>query len=361
MGRDGIEMRILFTKLRHIGDNLLLTPTIVATKRQFPEAEIWVAVRRGTEGILAGCPEIDRIVTTARPEEGRRTWRDSGADLVSLAEVIRTPFDYAFELGDNDRGRMLVWASHATVRCTNSYERPEGDPLGHFWKGRFNHLVTSGHGPVHQVLRDYNAVRESLSLPEEPPSLRFAQKAMTPHALMHLPQGSYALVHAATRWHSKSWALERWRQVIPELLKTFPQVVISCGPNPREISEASMLCEGNGGRVITTEGALSWPQLAGLIDSAGLFVGVDTAAMHLAAAVQCPSVALFGHAPAYQFRPWKSPHRVVRSKDKMIETERYQLPGEELMQEITVQAVLEAVDSLLAERKSSQDLPANRM
>ena len=122
-----------------------------------------------------------------------------------------------------------------------------------------------------------------------------------------------------------------------------------------------MLCEGNGGRVITTEGALSWPQLAGLIDSAGLFVGVDTAAMHLAAAVQCPSVALFGHAPAYQFRPWKSPHRVVRSKDKMIETERYQLPGEELMQEITVQAVLEAVDSLLAERKNSQDLPANRM
>jgi heptosyltransferase-3 len=71
-------MRILFTKLRHIGDNLLITPIVVATRLKYPDAEIWVAVRRGTEGILAGCPEIDHLVTTARPEEGGRTGRDFG-------------------------------------------------------------------------------------------------------------------------------------------------------------------------------------------------------------------------------------------------------------------------------------------
>ena len=74
-------MRILFTKLRHIGDNLLVTPIIVATKRKYPDAQIWVAVRRSTEGILAGCPEIDRILTTARPEEAKRSWRDKAEDL----------------------------------------------------------------------------------------------------------------------------------------------------------------------------------------------------------------------------------------------------------------------------------------
>ena len=120
-------MRILFTKLRHIGDNLLITPTLVAVKRKFPDAEIWVAVRRGTEGILAGCPEIGRIITTARPEEGRRTWGDLGRDMASLAEISRTRFDYAFELGDNNRGRILAAASNAAVRCTNSYERPDGN------------------------------------------------------------------------------------------------------------------------------------------------------------------------------------------------------------------------------------------
>ena len=113
-------MRILFTKLRHIGDNLLITPILAATKRKFPEAEIWVAVRRGTEGILAGCPEIDHLLTTARPEEGQRTWRDFCNDLATLTKVLTTPFDYAFELGDNDRGRTLIAASRARVRASHA-------------------------------------------------------------------------------------------------------------------------------------------------------------------------------------------------------------------------------------------------
>lgn len=345
-----MRMRILFIKLLHIGDNLLLTPTIVATKERFPDAEIWVAVRRGTEGILAGCPEISRIVTTARPEEGRRTALDFGKDLATLADIASTRFDYVFELGDNNRGRILAAASRAKIRCTNSYERPEGIPLSPFWKGRFTHLVTSGHGPVHQVLRDYNAVRETLSLAVEPPPMRFVQEGRTAHPLENSIPCTYAVVHAATRWSSKSWPLDRWKKVTAELLHRFPQVIISCGPNPREIAEAEILCEGFGGRVLSTKGALTWSQLAGLLGSASLFVGVDTAAMHLAAAVQCPSVVLFGHPPSYQFRPWKCPHRVVRSKDSMIETERYKLPGDQLMTEITVDMAVEAIESILSEK-----------
>ena len=343
-------MRILFTKLLHIGDNLLLTPTLVATKEKFPHAEIWVAVRRGTEGILAGCPEIDHVVTTARPEEGRRTWGDFGKDLATLAEIAATHFDYAFELGDNNRGRVLAAASRAKIRSTNSYERPEGIPLPSSWKKRFNRLVSTGHGPVHQVLRDYNAVRETLGLPKEPPPMRFAREAMRPSQIECTLTGPHAVVHAATRWASKSWPQNRWKQVVTNLLTRFPQVVISCGPNSREIEEAAQLCQGFQGKVLSTGGKLSWAQLASVLGSASLFVGVDTAAMHLAAAVQCPSVILFGHPPAYQFRPWKCPHRVVRSKDSMIETERYQLSGEQLMREISLTMVKEAIETMLAQQ-----------
>jgi len=342
-------MRILFTKLRHIGDNLLITPTIVATKQKFPDAEIWIAVRRGTEGILAGCPEIDRVVTTARPEEGRRTWKDLRGDFSTTAKVSMTRFDYAFELGDNNRGRVLVAASRAKERCTNSYEPPEGEPLSPFWKQCFNRLVTTGHGPVHQVMRDYNMVREVFSLPEEAPSLRFDHGAGDPHPLEVQASDSYAVIHAATRWASKAWPVDRWREVVVALLRKFPKVIISCGPNAHEIEEARMLCEGNDGRVISTGGFFSWRQMASLLCKAHLFVGVDTAAMHLAAAVQCPSVVLFGQPPAYQFRPWKAPHRVVRSRDAMAEKERILLPGVDLMQEITVEEVLGAVTSMMKE------------
>jgi len=108
-------MRILFTKLRHIGDNLLVTPIITATRRKFPGAEIWVAVRRGTEGILAGCPEIDRILVTARPEQGGRTWVDFREDLATFAKIARTKFDYAFELGTTTAGECWCW--HPAPPC----------------------------------------------------------------------------------------------------------------------------------------------------------------------------------------------------------------------------------------------------
>lgn len=346
-------MRILFTKLRHIGDNLLLTPTIVAVRKAVPDAEIWVAVRRGTEGILAGCPDIDRLLVTARPEEGKRSGKESLADLLTLARVSAAGFDFAFELGDNDRGRLLSTASRARVRCTNSYERPEGEPLTPFWKGRFNRLITTGHGPVHQVLRDYNAVREVLSLPQDPPPLRFAPEARRPHGL-DLPAGEpFAVVHPATRWPSKAWPAERWARVVAGLLGRFPRVVVSCGPSPDERAMASSLASGTDGRAVSTDGSLSWAQMGDLLAKASLFVGVDTAAMHLAAAAGCPSVALFGNPPVYQYGPWKVPHRIVRAKNEMPEKERILLPGELLMQEIREEEVLSAIDALLADQASA--------
>ena len=62
------RMRLLFVKLKHIGDSLLLTPTLAAVRAMYPQAEIWVVVREGSQGILSGCPAIDRLLTVAAPE-----------------------------------------------------------------------------------------------------------------------------------------------------------------------------------------------------------------------------------------------------------------------------------------------------
>ena len=228
-------MRILFTKLRHIGDNLLITPIIVATRQKFPEAEIWVAVRRGTEGILAGCPEIDRLLTTARPEEGRRTWRDSGSDFATLAGIAAGRFDFAMELGDNDRGRTLIAASMARVRATHASDLG----LSPFWRRCFTHVVEQERGNLHQVEMDYMTPRMVLGLPDDIPPLRFAREASLPwKGDSSLPRGGFAILHAATRWHCKSWPSERWRAALEGILEFTPRVIVSCGPSPDEIAEA---------------------------------------------------------------------------------------------------------------------------
>lgn len=309
------SMRILFTKLRHIGDNLLVSPIIVATKQRHPDAEIWLAVRGGTEGILAGCPEIDRIITTARPEESSRSWRDRVDGIATFSRIAATRFDYAFELGDNDRGRILVAASMAPVRVAH-----RGDPgLSSFWRRVFNDIVPTDRSSMHQVEMDYTIPKQVLGLSEEIPPLRFDPSATRPWTSpFDLEKEDFAVVHASTRWESKAWPLERWRKTIEKILAFTPRVIVSCGPGDREIAESAFLCEGFGDRVIMTGGRASWAQLAWLLQRARYYVGVDTAAMHLAAAMQCPIVSLFGESIPGQFAPWKSPHVMIAPAGRRV-------------------------------------------
>jgi heptosyltransferase-3 len=333
-------MRILVTKLRHIGDNLLVTPIITATRRKFPDAEIWLAVRRGTEGILAGCPEIDRVLTSARPEEGRRTWGDFGKDLGTFAEIARTRFDHALELGDNDRGRMLVLASGAPVRATH-----RGDPgLSPFWQRCFTHVESTDRSRLHQVEMDYLTPRVVLGLEAEPPALRFDPAAARPWpGLPDAEAGDFAILHAATRWESKTWPRERWKETLGRILEFTPRIVISSGPAEREVAGARYLAEGFGDRVVITAGKTTWSPLAWMLDRARYFVGVDTAAMHLAAAMQCPAVTLFGQTLPGQYRPWKSPHRMVAPAGRTVgDPEVASTSVSERMLAITVEEVVAA-------------------
>jgi heptosyltransferase-3 len=60
---------------------------------------------------------------------------------------------------------------------------------------------------------------------------------------------------------------------------------------------------------------MSLRELAAFTRRARLFVGVDSAPMHIAAAVATPVVALFGPSGEVEWGPWQVPHRIVASAD----------------------------------------------
>ena len=329
-------MRILFIKLRHIGDSLLLTPTIAATKKKFPHAEIWVLVRESCDGILAGCPEIDRILTTANPDSAKRSNLGWLSDL-KLATVLRcTHFDFVFELTDNDRARFLALAARTPMRCTNEHRT-----LKKFWRPFFHHISTTNRRRQHQVVRDYIYPQAVFDLPENPAGLVFQKEKMVPWTGQSLPE-KFCIIHIHTRWERKSWPIERWEELIAGLCPIIPNVVLSCGPGDEERAQSLALVEKFGHQVVSTLGRADWAELAWLLDRAAFFVGVDTAAMHLAAAVNCPSVVLFGPSPVHEYHPWQVRHWMLRPQDWLGEEESSRIPREKLMSEIPVNRVLAA-------------------
>ena len=167
---EGRGLKLLFIKLKHIGDSLLLTPTLIGARQQYPDAEIWVVVRKSCERILAGCSSIDQLRTVAAPESIERSsfnWLD---DWKLVREIRRKKFDYVFELSDGDRGRWMATLSGARLKCANARG------LHWWWRRQFKCVSHYQWLRRHWVEKDYYTVHDCLSLPATVPGLSFEKK-----------------------------------------------------------------------------------------------------------------------------------------------------------------------------------------
>jgi heptosyltransferase III len=344
-------MRILLIKPKQIGDSLILTPTITAIKTAYPEAEIWVVVRRGCEGILAGCPHIARILTVAAVEKRERRPGDWWKNFQTIWRIYAAKFDFAFELGDGSRGRHLVRLAARKNRFSvkpgaawsELAARKAGCKISTFdWETR------------HRVEKDFYSVSEFLPLPGPIPPLCFerslAQKWEEGAKLI-----DYCVVQVGSRQGFNRWHRKGWRDVCRAMLERFSNVVVSCGPVAQEQEEVAWLRQELGPRVLSTRGKTTWPEMAWLFYGAKLYVGPNTAAMHLAAACHCPVVALFGQSIEDYWHPWQAPYRIVTSHGYVPvadPAERYARVKKRTMDEIEARDVVAACGELLSEASS---------
>jgi heptosyltransferase III len=343
-------MRILLIKPKHIGDTLLLTPTITALKSAYPEAEIWVMVRQGCEGILAGCPAITRILTLAGVEKSDRKPGDLWRQLAIVGRLWSVKFDYVFELGDGHRARLFAML----CRARKLFSVRTASPLKWLEQCRFTAVSSFEWQTYHRVEKDYNSVAEFLPLPRPIPALcferEFAQSWKPGEGLTDFCVMQVGKRQSVSRWHRQGW-----EEVGRQLLERFSALVIVSGPATDEVEESIWLKERLGPRALCTLGQASWPQVAGLLYRARLYVGLDTAAMHLAAACQCPVVALFGPTIEDHWHPWQARYRIVTSPGyARVEdpVEREARIRKRTMSEIEAVQVIKACDALLTEAPS---------
>jgi lipopolysaccharide heptosyltransferase III len=304
-------LRILLIKPKHIGDSLLLTPTIVAIKQAHLDAEIWVVVRRGCEGILAGCPEINRLLTVAAVDRHERRRGDFFRDMRTTWQLSRPKFDYVFELGDGHRGRLLA----GLARTNRRYSVRPVTPFSAREARGFTGISAFDWETCHRVEKDFRSVAEFLPLPEPIPPLRFDRCFARPWPGAE-NLADFAVIQIGKRQSVGRWSRASWEEVGRWLLTRVKSIVITSGPAPDETQDALWLCDRLGPDARATLGRAGWPEVADLLYRARLYAGTDTATMHLAAACGCPIVALFGSTWEGHWRPWRAPYRIVAETDE---------------------------------------------
>jgi heptosyltransferase-3 len=300
-------MKFLLVKLNHIGDTLIMTPTIKYIKENFPNSTIDVVVRKGCEGVLEDNEYIDNIITIARPEKNKRNLKDSFKEFLSLfKKVFFKRYDYAFDLSNSDRAKFIILLSFAKRRGINAWHAKLG-----LKKYLFTDFSYYAWGKNHQVYKDFKTVQDILKKNGEPGHLYINIKNVNKNVLkrFEIESKKYIIIHPTSRWSYKEWQIDKWREVIKYLKNSNFEILITCGPDKKEIEKVKKIADGLNVKI--TEGKTTLRELAFLIKNAEFFIGVDTAAMHIAAAVQTPVIALFGPSDEWSWYPWKVKHKLV--------------------------------------------------
>jgi heptosyltransferase-3 len=123
---------------------------------------------------------------------------------------------------------------------------------------------------------------------------------------------AYAVVHPGANWGFKCWTPAGYGRVMEALEEWGLPVVVTGSPAAAEQELLRRILAVCRVRPHVLVGQLTLKELGVLIAQARLFFGVDSAPMHLAAAVGTPAVALFGPTGDFNWRPWGEGHLVIK-------------------------------------------------
>ncbi|MCB2191092.1 MAG: putative lipopolysaccharide heptosyltransferase III [Deltaproteobacteria bacterium] len=302
--------RALIVKLGHIGDVLVTTPVISALKERWPDLAVDIVVNPGTEAMVAHNPQINRVMVLKREHTG--SMAAAAWHLGFLLGLRKSKYDLCLELAEGDRGAFISWASGARLRVGFKPKKPR-------MRGRAFHVLAPRWDDTHHMVEAFLGQVQALGLEPADTSLTFEPgpegRAEAARLLSQagLEPGSYAVVHPTSRWMFKSWTHGGNAALINHLVARGLKVVLTSGPDAKEldmVEQIKALAEP-GAIALDLSGRLDLYSLGGLIAQARLFAGVDSAPMHMAAALGVPVLTIFGPSGEQMWGPWQVPSEVV--------------------------------------------------
>lgn len=284
--------------LSQLGDLVFSLPALAALRAGFPAARISSVVRAGLAELLCPSPWVDACI----PHRG------SGDFLAALRRVRHAAFDLAICLSQSPRVMLLARASGARRRVGFA-----GGALSGFLTDRVAkttipslendlRLVEALGCAVEQ--RDYCGL---LSVAGE--DRRMAERLLAERGVSTGARLVVVGASASARRSEKEWPIERFLEVARAATAHAGVEVAFVG------SEAQIPSAAVSRAIHDLGGRTSLRCLAGILERAELFVGIDSGVLHLAAALATPCVALYGPTDPAVTGPCGEDHVVIQADE----------------------------------------------
>lgn len=293
--------KILVIKMRFHGDMLLTTPVISTLKQNYPDAKIDMLLYQDTMPILSENPEINALYGISNKGTGAA---DKIKNALSLIKTLRANrYDLVINLTDQWIVALIVRFLSAKVKISQDFANRQSA----LWKQSFTHLVPySGEHVVERTLSALKPLGLENIVSKTTMSYRPEHWAKMRQQLQQLGVSrQYVVIQPTARQLFKCWDNDKFSRVIDALERRGYQVVLTSGPSADDLACVEEIAQGCEFKPITgLAGKTRFPELGALIDHAALFIGVDSAPGHIAAAVNTPVISLFGATDHVFWRPW---------------------------------------------------------
>jgi heptosyltransferase-3 len=287
--------RILVVKLRSIGDTVLSTPSLIALRRYAPQAEIDILLEDWVAPVL----EAHDWVHVIRMSSG------IGARLATASRLRKRHYDVAFNLHGGTTSTFLTRASGAKHRFGNA---------DYQYSFLYNHLLSSpadfwGREKMHSAEQQLALLGFAGVPVDDLPKTRLTATA---EALLSIgsklarseisnSRSQIALLHPGTAFFTKQWSAANFARIADDLVnKGFSVCAIGTKAESAILAELS----SSTAAAVTIFDDLTLPEITALASKARIFVGNDSGIAHIAAAVQTPTVVIFGSSNRTHWRPW---------------------------------------------------------
>ena len=339
--------RVLVVRLRSIGDTVLATPCLIALKRFLPEAQIDILLEDWVAPVLQGFDAVDKVLTVSRDGKKSR--------FETVAKLRRNRYDAAFNLHGGTTATFFVRASGARHRVGyKSYQynflyNHLSPDSREFWQQEHIHSAEHQLGllgfagiPVSDRPKSRLVVTEQAlkSLAEKfnaKAQRHKGAKILSERSAFSVQRSAFALLHPTAAFESKQWATENFARVAEFLHEKGLNIIAIATPNERKVL-ANL--KQNSRVPIAIFDDLTLPEITALASKAKIFVGNDSGIAHIVAAVETPTVVIFGSSNTHHWRPWtNAPNEIVYSSEEFDKSES--------IKRITVENVIEAAEKLL--------------
>jgi len=296
--------RILLLLLLPIGDTLFTTPTIRALRRRYPDARIDALVFPTNKGILEGNPDLDHVIVYPT----RQTWAGVWRYLQLLGEINGRRYDLALEGSPYQWWLVTLFGIPYKLRLRMPipyWFLPIGDRP---WSKR-------------HAIENMASLVAPLGLPVDtsrvivcPTALHRAAATRFLEEQEIAPGIPLLGIHPGGEGFRglKRWGAQGFAQVARTLAARYgARVLIFGGSDELELAREVALAIGPAAVILN--GRTSLLVSTALMERCFLFIGNDSAPLHMAAAMDAPTLGIFGPTNPTNYRPVGRHVGIVRS------------------------------------------------